>query len=211
MDGGTRKGYAKLTSKNHIWNGLRTRWRRSFTLHYLHICNLPNLALIGCYKFSINFPNVVKNYIFWQNSISLIWLLLSPKYDWRKVEFNLDYFRQSGLFVEMQKSSTTTQLRNTFTIMSESCRECVLTKVQRIIPDWKDCRKVTSHVLCRKVKSYVLWFDASNETVNSTNKIMSMKTMVSFQVQLCLCPCLCCLCPLSMCLNLLLSVFVPTL
>ena len=35
--------------------------------------------------------------------------------------------------------------------------------------------------------------------------------MVCFQVQLCLCPCLCCLCPLSMCLNLLLSVFVPTL
>ena len=35
--------------------------------------------------------------------------------------------------------------------------------------------------------------------------------MVSSLVQLCLCLCLCCLCPLSMCLNLLLSVFAPTL
>ena len=137
MDGGTRKGYAKLTSKNHIWNGLRTPWRRSITLHYLHICNLPNLALIGCYKFCINFPNVVKNYIFWQNSISLFWLLLSPKYDWRKVEFNLDHFRQSGFICFILES------RNLFTtieITTSNAESVCWPKVQRIIPDWKDCR-----------------------------------------------------------------------
>ena len=38
-----------------------------------------------------------------------------------------------------------------------------------------------------------------------------MKIMVSFQPQLCLCSCLCFLCPLSMCLCLLSSMFVPTL
>ena len=38
-----------------------------------------------------------------------------------------------------------------------------------------------------------------------------MKIMVSFQPQLCLCSCLCFLCPLSMCLCLLSSVFVPTM
>ncbi len=118
MDGGTRKGYAKLTSKNHIWSGLRTRWRRSFTLHYLHICNLPNLALIGCYKFSINFPNVVKNYIFWQNSVSLIWLLLSPKYDWRK---DLDHFRQSGFICFFWKAVICSQQSRNQNFESREC------------------------------------------------------------------------------------------
>ena len=153
MDGGTRKGYAKLTSKNHIWNGLRTPWRRSITLHYLHICNLPNLALIGCYKFCINFPNVVKNYIFWQNSISLIWLLLSPKYDWRKVEFSLDYFRQSGFsiivelvfrFDNLSQHLQHTPKRSMIYIWSASlCRD----RFPRTIPDRKGFRKVRSYSL----------------------------------------------------------------
>ena len=119
MDGGTRKGYAKLTSKNHIWNGLRTPWRRSFTLHFSTFAIYQTLHWLGVINSCINFPNVVKNYIFWQNSISLIWLLLSPKYDWRKVEFNLDHFRQSGFICFILES------RNLFTTIEITTSKCL--------------------------------------------------------------------------------------
>ena len=106
------------------------------SLLIIHICQNRinhNPALIGCYKFMLlNFPsNVVKNktqkQLYFLTKIDrLILVLFSPKCDWRKVEFNLDYFRQSGLFIEMQKSSTIThnlEIHNNYESLAESlCR-----------------------------------------------------------------------------------------